>query len=79
MNEPLFTTEPRFQWSYADDWLSITDVTNATLVINGELAGRIADGLQAMWHSGLYMQPVLSLIWHTAAAGSAGLICPEVP
>lgn len=79
MSEPLFTIDRRFIWSYADDRLSITDVTNATLVINGELAGRIADGLQAMETAGLYMQPILSAAWHIAAAGSAGLICPEDP
>lgn len=77
MNDPLFEIDRRYRWSYADDRLLLTDVTNATLAVNGELAGRIADGLQMLETAGIYMQPVLSLAWHLAAAGSAGLICPE--
>lgn len=77
MSDPLFTIDRRYRWAYADDRLAVTDVTNATLILNGELAGRIADGLQRMELEGHDIQQVLSLVWHTAAAGSAGLICPE--
>lgn len=74
---PLFDVERRYSWRYADDRLHVTDDANATLIVNGELAGRIADALQALEMAGLHMQPILSILWHAAAAGSAGLIYPE--
>jgi len=74
---PLFDMERRYSWRYADDRLHVTDDANATLIVNGELAGRIADALQALEMAGLHMQPILSILWHAAAAGGAGLIYPE--
>lgn len=74
---PLFDIDRRYSWRYADDRLHLTDEASATLMVNGELAGRLADGLQMMEMAGIYMQPVLSLMWHAAAAGSAGLIYPD--
>lgn len=74
---PLFDVERRYSWRYADDRLRVTDDANATLIVNGELAGRIADALQALEMAGLHMQPILSILWHAAAAGGAGLIYPD--
>lgn len=74
---PLFDVERRYSWRYADDRLHVTDDANATLIVNGELAGRIADALQALGMAGLHMQPILSILWHAAAAGGAGLIYPD--
>jgi len=74
---PLFDADRRYSWRYADDRLHITDEANATLIVNGDLAGRIADALQALEMAGLHMQPILSILWHAAAAGGAGLIYPE--
>lgn len=76
MSDPLFDIESRYRWHYADDCLRVSDAANATLEIHGELAGRMADGLQMLETAGVYMQPILSLVWHTAAAGAAGLIVP---
>lgn len=75
--KPLFDIDRRYSWRYADDRLYITDDANATLIVNGELAGRIADALQMFEVAGFYMPPILSLLWHAAAAGSAGLIYPD--
>ncbi|HCX68569.1 hypothetical protein [Parvibaculum sp.] len=77
MNDPLFDIESRYHWRYADDCLHLADEANTTLEVHGDLAGRLADGLQMLETAGVYMQPVLSLLWHTAAAGSAGLIVPQ--
>ncbi len=74
---PLFDADRRYSWHYADDRLYITDETSATLIVNGELTGRLADALQMFEMAGFYMQPILSIVWHTAAAGSAGLIYPD--
>jgi hypothetical protein len=76
-DRPLFDADRRYSWRYADDRLRVTDETNATLIVNGDLAGRIADALQALEMAGLHMQPILSILWHAAAAGGAGLIYPE--
>ncbi|MFN4229815.1 hypothetical protein [Parvibaculum sp.] len=82
--DPLFDIESRYRWRYADDCLQLTDAaipasagTGATLELHGHLAGRMADALQMLETAGVYMQPVLSLVWHTAAAGAAGLIVPS--
>lgn len=77
MSEPLFEIDSRYSWRYADDRLRMTDAANATLIVTGDLAGRIADALQALEMAGLHMQPILSIVWHVGAAGSAGLIYPE--
>ncbi|MDP1628832.1 hypothetical protein [Parvibaculum sp.] len=83
MTEPLFEIDRRFTWAYAGDVLTVTDAATpafagagAAMQLHGDLAGRIADGLQHMEMAGTHMPPVLSLLWHALAAGAAGLVVP---